>query len=131
MKSYALIAALAGAGLMAASAASAASPAGNVGKGRALFDQQCSLCHSALAGQEGAAPSLNGVVGRKAGSDPHFPGYTAALKASGLTWSEEALEHFLANPSAMVRGTAMPISIPSETDRHDVIAYLASLKHGR
>ena len=131
MKSHVLIAALAAAGLTAVAGASIASPAGNVAKGRALFDQQCSLCHSALAGQEGAAPSLNGVVGRKAGSDPHFPSYTHALKASGLTWTEETLEHFLVNPQAMVKGTAMPISVPSATDRHDVIAYLASLKPGR
>jgi cytochrome c len=126
-----MIAALAGAGLMAAGSATAASPAGNVAKGRAVFDQQCSLCHSALPGQEGAAPSLNGVVGRKAAADPGFPAYSRALKASGLTWDAATLDHFLANPSAMVRGTAMPISLPAEADRRNVIAYLASLKRGR
>ncbi len=132
MKSVIAISALAAALLAAGSAsASASGSAADIAKGKALFDGQCSLCHSASAGVEGAAPSLNGVVGRKAASDPGFPAYTKALKASGLTWTEETLEHFLANPQKMAPGTAMPISVPSEADRHDVISYLASLKHGR
>lgn len=130
MKSVIAIGALAAA-LLATGVASASDRDANAAKGKALFDGQCSLCHSPKPGVEGAAPSLNGVVGRKAASDPGFPAYSKALKASGLTWTEETLEHFLANPQAMVRGTAMPISLPAEADRHDVIAYLASLKRGR
>jgi cytochrome c len=110
---------------------SGAAAAGDASKGKALFDAQCSLCHSASAGVEGQAPSLNGVVGRKAASDPGFPAYTRQLKASGLTWTPANLEKFLSGPATLVPGTAMPIALASPQDRQNVIAYLASLKAGR
>ena len=51
--------------LMAAGAAHAAGPlGGDPAKGSVVFKQQCMICHAAKAGQEGAAPSLYGVVGR-------------------------------------------------------------------
>jgi cytochrome c len=109
--------------------ASAAEAAGDPGKGKATFNQQCSLCHSSEAGHEGAAPSLFGVVGRKAGSDAKFPAYTKALKSSGLTWTAAELDAFLSGPSKLVPGTAMPITLKNPADRDNVVAYLATLKH--
>ena len=132
---------LAAAGLVlfagAASAASAHHPAakapslgGDPAKGRTVFTQQCSLCHSAKAGEEGQGPSLFGVVGRKAGSEPGFPAYTKALKTLNVTWAPTSLDKFLAAPTAMAPGTAMPIALPNPQERHNVVAYLASLKKG-
>ena len=103
--------------------------AGDPVKGKVLFNAQCSLCHSAVAGEEDAAPSLNGVVGRKAAGDPSFPAYTKALKGSGLTWTAANLNTFLSGPAKLVPGTAMPITLAKPQDRANVIAYLASLKH--
>jgi cytochrome c len=100
---------------------------GSAAKGKAYFTAQCSLCHSADPGVEGAAPSLFGVVGRKAASEPGFP-YSKALKASGLTWTRPQLDKFLSGPSKLVPGTAMPISVAKDPDRDDVVAYLATLK---
>jgi cytochrome c len=119
----------AAAGLLAAAAAQSASagPHADAAKGKAVFAAQCSLCHSTSRGVEGAAPSLAGVVGRKAGSEPGFP-FTKALKSSGLTWTKDNLEKFLAGPGKMVPGTAMPISLPKDDDRDNVVAYLATLK---
>ncbi len=109
-------------------AAGAAQAGGDPAKGKLVFNQQCMLCHSAVAGQEGAAPSLFGVVGRKAASDAHFPSYSKALKASGLTWTTAQLETFLSGPGKLVPGTAMPITLAKPQDRDDVVAYLATLK---
>jgi cytochrome c len=67
-------------------------------------------------------------VGRKAGSQPEFTKYSEALKASGLTWTTENLDRFLISPMAMVPGTFMPMLIPDDKTRADVIAYLATLK---
>ena len=118
--------------VMAAAAALAVSgvahAAGDPAKGKILFNQQCSLCHSAAPGQEGAAPSLHGVVGRKAAGDASFPAYTKALKASGQTWTVAALDTFLSGPAKLVPGTAMPITLANPQDRRNVIAYLATLK---
>ena len=59
------------AGLLALAAAQSASadPPANAVHGKALFSAQCSMCHSTSAGVEGAAPSLAGVVGRKAAAE--------------------------------------------------------------
>lgn len=98
-------------------------------QGQETFREQCGLCHLGGPGdgEGGQAPSLNGVVGRRAGTAAGFS-YTPALRASGLTWTPETLDRFLADPQAAVPGTAMPISVPDAKTRADLIAYLASLK---
>ncbi len=101
---------------------------GDPAKGLATFKQQCMACHSTDPGVEGAAPNLRGVVGRRAGSDPKFTAYTPAIKAAKVTWSPATLDAFLSGPARMIPGTAMPITLPDPKTRHDVVAYLASLK---
>jgi alcohol dehydrogenase (cytochrome c) len=100
---------------------------GNVTHGQSIFQTQCTACHSATAGQNGFGPSLDGVVGRKAGSLTGFA-FTPALQASGLTWDEKSLSDFLTNPQQKVPGTAMAAIVPSASDRADLVAYLATLK---
>jgi len=72
-------------------------------------------------------PSLVGVLGRPAGSLPHF-NYTKAIRGLGLTWDPARLYRFLANPMVEVPGTTMPIPVTDPRNRADVIAYLATLK---
>lgn len=107
----------------------AASPAGDVGRGQVLFEQNCALCHTpgreAPGGQQG--PSLAGVVGRRAGGWSDFS-YTPALAQSGLTWNADALDKYLENPPSLVPGTNMTVAIGSAVDRRDLIAFLASLR---
>jgi cytochrome c len=78
-------------------------------------------------GDDKIGPSLAGAFGRKSGSEP---GYTCspALKAANITWDQQTLDKFLANPTADVRGTKMFISVPNAADRQNVIAYLQTLK---
>jgi cytochrome c2 len=104
-----------------------AQPAGDVAKGAATFNDQCSACHEAKEDLQG--PHLGGVVGRKAAAVADF-GYTDALKHSGLTWTPDKLDQFLADPGKMVPGTAMPAAISDPIERRDVIAYLATLSEG-
>jgi cytochrome c2 len=109
----------------AALGAAPAEPApGDAGKGQAFFNDHCSFCH-AFEGV-GQAPSLAGVVGRKAGSVQGF-NYTPAMKGSGITWTAPELDKFLASPTTAVPGTAMTVDVPEASDRADVIAYLSSL----
>ena len=111
--------------------AAAAQPkvSGDPAHGRQVFVEQCSLCHTTTpSAAPGAGPMLKGIVGRKAGAgDPKFT-YTAAMKKSGLTWSQATLLRLLTDPNKTVPGTAMPIALPGPKDRQDVIAYLATLK---
>jgi len=101
----------------------------DIENGKATFNIMCNVCHSVQqAGVPGEGPNLWGLVGRQAGSQPAFTKYSAALKASGLTWSTQNLDKFLVSPMAMVPGTFMPMLIPDDKTRADVIAYLATLQ---
>jgi cytochrome c len=101
----------------------------DIENGKATFNIMCNVCHSVQqTGGPGEGPNLLGLVGRQAGSQPAFTKYSAALKASGLTWTTENLDKFLVSPMAMVPGTFMPMLIPDDKTRADVVAYLATLK---
>ncbi|HEV7928272.1 MAG TPA: PQQ-dependent sugar dehydrogenase [Verrucomicrobiae bacterium] len=105
---------------------------GDAERGQKFFQVACAICHSPALGPDNTliikqGPTLLGVMGRKAGTSPHF-NYTQALKDSGLVWDAAALDRFLTDPAKAVRGTAMPIPIPDASIRADLIAYLATLK---
>jgi cytochrome c len=113
---------------MAPALCAAARP--DIENGKATFNTMCSVCHSVqIEGGPHEGPNLIGVVGRKAGSQPEFTKYSAALKASGITWSTKALNKFLVSPWERVPGTFMPMQIPDDKTRADVVAYLATLKN--
>ncbi|HEX3798743.1 MAG TPA: PQQ-dependent sugar dehydrogenase [Verrucomicrobiae bacterium] len=107
-------------------------PVGNAEHGQQFFQSTCAICHSANLGPGNTliikqGPTLLGVMGRKAGSSPHF-NYTQALKDSGFVWDAASLNHFLTDPAKAVPGTTMPIPLSDAGLRADVIAYLATLK---
>ncbi len=109
-------------------AAYAANP-GDAVAGKAYFTQMCKQCHTAEDGDGGGeiGPSLVGVFGRTAGvGDTRFS-YTPALQGSKLVWNAATLERFLANPAVTVPGTAMPLPVPDQKDRDNLIAYFQSL----
>ena len=101
---------------------------GDAGHGKRLFKERCSACHSAEPDDGGGAqgPSLINLMGRPAASSPQFS-YTAALRASRLTWDSTTLDHFLAAPPSLVPGTAMVIAVDQASDRSALIAYFQSL----
>lgn len=94
--------------------------------GKEVF-AQCSVCHS-TDGSRLVGPSLQGVVGRKAGTLAGFR-YSRAMKAANITWDEKTLDAYIAAPQQMMPGNLMPFSgIGDVTQRADVIAYLRTLK---
>jgi cytochrome c len=106
----------------------ATSPADLAAAGEQVF-AVCATCHAVEPGAAaGPGPNLHGVLGRKAGSGPGFA-YSAALKASGLSWDTASLDAYLADPVKTVPGTTMVAGALTDTDeRKAVIAYLATLK---
>jgi cytochrome c len=101
----------------------------DIENGKATFTIMCGVCHSVQpTGGPHEGPNLLGVVGRKAATEPEFTRYSPALKASKLTWNKKTLDKFLQNPMAKVPGTLMPMQIPDDKTRADVVAYLATLK---
>ena len=100
--------------------------AGDAAAGKTVFENQCASCHATTVGSQGFGPSLAGVVGRHAGSVAGF-NYSPAMANAGLTWDARTLDEFLTSSTKKVPGTSMPVEIPKESDRDDVIAYLATL----
>ncbi len=97
---------------------------GDAVRGRSLFGEQCTLCHTD-DGEHGLGPDLIGVFGHKVAST-NFK-YSAGLKASSWKWDETFLDDFLQNPVAMVPSTSMPFSVPDRSQRKDIIAYLKTM----
>ncbi len=93
-------------------------------RGQILF-LQCVACHDLEpSGVPKVGPSLAGLAGRKAGSLAGFQ-YSAALGASGITWTPELLDRWLAEPAAMVPGTTMVIApVARAEDRAAIVRYL-------
>jgi cytochrome c len=112
---------------LAAGAALAEAPAGDVSRGAIVFKAQCAACHLQKPTDTSApiGPQLHGVVGRKAGSWDHFK-YTDAMKKAGHVWNAKLLDQYLENPYSLVPGAAMGLLVPVERNRADVIAYLSS-----
>lgn len=96
--------------------------------GAAVFKRECAQCHSVRRGESLAGPSLSGIVGRPAGAAPDFA-YSAALKGSGLKWTPQTLDGFIAQPRRTVRGILMASpGVADASQRADLIAYLSTLR---
>jgi cytochrome c len=110
------------------SAPAFAQTAPDAARGEIVF-LECQGCHAvAPGGPVLVGPNLAGVYGRKAASLPGYD-YSAALKASGITWTEPKLDAWLTDPSTLVPGTKMAFAgIANPALRADVIAYLQTLK---
>lgn len=112
---------------LAALGAAPAFAAGDAKAGAQVF-QQCAICHSNKPGVNMIGPSLFGVVGRKAGTEPGYS-YSTAMKNAGKVWTVATLDAYLINPQKDIPGVKMLFpGLPSATDRANVIAYLTTLK---
>jgi cytochrome c len=88
----------------------------------------CKSCHTVVEnGPPGIGPNLWGVFGRKSGTSPGFA-YSDGMKALGVTWGADRIDHWIANPKAVVPGTKMTyIGMENAKDRTDVVAYLKTV----
>ena len=88
---------------------------------------QCSVCHS-TDGTNGVGPSLQGIVGRKAGMFAGFR-YSRAMKGADITWDDKTLDAYLTDPQKAIPGNVMPFSgLADAKQRSDLIAYLKTVK---
>jgi len=105
----------------------AAAQPGDAENGKDLF-KVCRPCHQVGPGaRNGIGPTLNGIVGSKAGTIAGFT-YSEANKdagTKGLVWTEDNLFKYLANPATFMPGNKMTYAgMKDEADRRDLIAYL-------
>jgi cytochrome c len=98
---------------------------GDPAKGATVF-KRCAACHVVDKEQNRVGPHLVGIVGRHAGAVDGFK-YSDAMKDSGLTWDEDTLDKYLADPKGFIPGNKMAFpGLKKEDEREDVIAYLAN-----
>jgi cytochrome c len=120
MKKHVLFGLVAGVALMAGVSAASAQSAAD---GEKVF-RQCKACHSLEAGKKGVGPSLSGLIGRQSGTVEGFA-YSPAMKAANLTWNDENLTKYIADPKGFVAGNKMAFAgIKKEEDLKNLLAYL-------
>ena len=114
---------IATAALLAAAFITVARADGDAARGEAFF-KECAACHKLAAGTNEVGPSLHGLFSRKAAELADFR-YSPAMKRSGVTWTAETLDKYLADPQAFIPANRMPYAgLPNASDRADLIAYL-------
>ncbi len=94
-------------------------------RGKQVYDQICSSCHSPDTSLVG--PAHRGVFGRRAGRVQGYK-YSDALKRSDVVWTADNLYAWLTNPDGFIPGSAMFVSLSDPQQRADVVAYLKTLK---
>lgn len=96
---------------------------GDAVRGEARF-KECAACHKLDAGANEVGPSLHGIFSRKAGELADFR-YSPAMKRSGVLWTAETLDKYIADPQAFIPANRMPYAgMSNANDRADLIAYL-------
>jgi cytochrome c len=97
---------------------------GDAAQGKIVFEKRCVGCHAIEQNREG--PLLAGVYGRAAGSTPQFS-YSEALKKAHITWTDDSLERWLADPDTYVPRNDMEFAVRKPDERRNLIAYLKQL----
>jgi cytochrome c len=95
------------------------------GRGAELF-RACVACHTVTPdGGHRAGPTLHGLFGRRAGTQPGYP-YSEALRDSPVVWSEATVGRlFEIGPDEFVPGSKMPLQrMPDDDDRAELVDYL-------
>ena len=98
---------------------------GDAAKGARAI-KPCLACHALQEGRQMTGPSLNAIMGRKAGSLAGFERYSTAIKGSGVVWTEDTLNAWLTSPQALIPGNRMAFILEDAAARADIIAYLSA-----
>lgn len=101
----------------------------DVKSGGKIF-KKCKTCHTVGDGAKNrVGPKLNDIIGRTAGTVEGYKYSLAMIKAGvdSIKWDEANLDAYLMKPKDFIPKTKMSFSgLKKETDRKDVIAYLAT-----
>jgi cytochrome c len=106
-----------------ASGSGVAHAQGDTAEGAKVY-RKCAVCHVVDKPQNRVGPSLLGLMGRPAGTVEGFK-YSDAMKNSGIVWSAETLDAYIADPKGYIPGNKMAFAgLKKPEERADVIAYI-------
>jgi cytochrome c len=116
------------AGVAVAVLSAVSADAGQTSDDELAFNNHCRECHTADKGDNRLGPTLYGVIGRKAGTEPGYANYSAAVKDSGVVWSAATLDAWITNPDAFLPGNNMhPFAgVDDSAQRARIIQYLST-----
>jgi cytochrome c len=106
---------------LAGAAGTNAQAAGDIERGKTLYQTRCAACHS--IDYNGVGPAHKGVFGSTAGKVAGY-NYSDALKTSNVVWNEKTLNQWLADPQKFIPGQKMGLSVPAAKERDDILAFL-------
>src|SRR5262249_39025342 len=96
---------------------------GDAARGEQKF-VDCAACHAVENGVHNIGPSLHGAFGHEAGGLAAFRSLPA-LNCSGISWTVQHRDQFIADPPKIVPANRMPYGgMTDASDRADLIAYL-------
>ncbi len=116
--------ALAIAAMSLLSFSSAALADGDARRGAQVY-RACVACHALEPGLHLSGPSLDGFMGRMAGTAERFVRYSTGLRDAGFSWNAAALDGWLKDPAGMIPDTYMTFrGIDDPQARADLVAFL-------
>ena len=96
---------------------------GDAAKGEKVFGK-CKTCHEIATAKNKVGPTLQGVIGRKAGTVDGFK-YSEAMTGSGVTWDAVTIAAYVAKPKEFIAGNKMAfVGLKKEDEIEDLAAYI-------
>lgn len=94
-------------------------------KGEKVF-AKCKTCHEIASDKNKVGPTLQGVIGRKAGTVPGFK-YSEAMLGSGVVWDAQAIAEYARQPKEFIPGNKMVFAgLKKDDEVEDLIAFIES-----
>jgi cytochrome c len=83
----------------------------------------CAACHAfAKEAPRLTGPNLNNIIGTTAGTQAGYA-YSTAMRTSGVVWTAETLDAFIAAPKSVIPGTRMGFAgVSDPAQRKAIIA---------
>jgi cytochrome c len=96
---------------------------GDAAKGEKVFGK-CKTCHEIATAKNKVGPTLQGVIGRKAGTVEGFK-YSEAMTGSGVTWDAVTIAEYVAKPKEFIAGNKMAfVGLKKEDEIENLVAYI-------